>query len=297
MGKNARYKQEKRRKRKKNKGLILVVIFTIIGFLFIAFGSMILLFKVEEVVVDGNIHYTQEEIQKKVLNDYVSENTILASLFKRNEKIEGLRFVDSIQVNFVSQNKICVIVNEKEVAGYVEDGEKCYYFNHEGMIEEITKGPVATAEERAKDEADKNNASAGEEGEDGITPYIEETPLKHFIPLVRGLKYTIEETEDGKKLVVDNFTIFNTLASLKKMLNKDSLPPEYVFVDADYNISLFYENIEVRLGKDVDLENKIATLAAIMPKIENMSGTLILENYSTTQNGVIFQRKDVKPVD
>ena len=294
MGKDTRNKQGKRRKRNKNKGLFLVVFFTIMGFLFIAFGSMMLLFNVEEVVVEGNIHYTKEEIEKKVLTDYVSENTILASLFKRNEKIEGLRFVDSVQINFVNQNKICIVVNEKDVVGYIEDGEKCYYFNYDGLIEEVTKGPVLTVEERERIEANKNNQSAGAENQDGITAYIEETPLKHFVPLVKGLNYTIEETEDGSKLVVDNFTIFNTLASLKKMLNKDSLPPEYVFVDKDYNISLFYEDIEVRLGKDVDLENKVATLAAIMPKIENMSGTLILENYSTTQNGVIFQRKDVE---
>ena len=45
-------------------------------------------------------------------------------------------------------------------------------------------------------------------------------------------------------------------------------------------------------GKDVDLEKKMSTLAAILPKIEGMCGTLMLENYSDSQNGVIFQKKE-----
>lgn len=299
MRKHVRQEYEETRKEEKGGSLFLTIASTVMGFLIIAIIAVFFLFQVEEVVVEGNVHYTEEEIKQTVMIDFVSENTILASLFKRNVKINDTAFIESIHVDYMDRNKICITVNEKDVVGYVEDDDGiCYYFNRDGLVVEETEGPVMTAEERMQMEESKNNESAGEEGEDGITAFVEETPVKNFVPLVKGLEYTIQEKNpekeksSEKEIVVDNMTVFNTLASLKQMINKDNIPPEYVEFDAEYNIYLIYESIEVRLGQDVDLENKMSTLAAIMPKLEGMSGTLMLENYSSIQSGVIFQKKE-----
>ena len=285
-----------------HKGYGMTIACTVLGCLIIAIVVLFTAFRVDpnEVEVEGNIHYTKEEIKKWVLDDFISENTILASLFKGDKNIEDIAFIEAYQVEYMDRNKICIIVDEKEVVGYVEENTKCYYFDRDGAIVEETDGPVLTAEERQMQEERKANEEAGVTGEDGIAPQMEETKIRNFVPPVRGLAYTIETTSgkdvsqasERKRLIVENKTIFNTMASLKQMINKDNIPPEYVYFDEEYNIYLFYEAIEVRLGQDIDLENKMSTLAAIMPKIEGMEGVLKLENYSNIQSGVIFQKKE-----
>lgn len=281
-----------------NSGFGLTIACTIMGCLILAIIIVFFAFRVDsnEVVVEGNIHYTESEIKQWVLDDFVSENTILASLFKGEREVKNIPFIESYQVDYMDRNKICIVVNEKDVVGYIEENTMCYYFDRDGVIVEETEGPVMTAEERLRQEEKKQNEEAGVQNENGIAPEMEETALKNYVPPVRGLAYTIETKEkDGKqikRLVVENALVFNTMASLKQMINKDNIPPEYVSFDQEYNIYLFYEDIEVRLGQDVDLEKKMTTLAAIMPKIKNMEGTLMLDNYSSIQNGVIFQKKE-----
>lgn len=298
MKKKKMQEYEEMREREKRGNVGMTIVCTALGCLIIAIGIVFFAFQVDpkEVVVEGNVHYTEDEIKQWVLDDFISQNTVLASLFKSDDHVEDIPFIESYQVDFLERNKICITVNEKEVVGYVEENQMCYYFDRDGMIVEETEGPVMTAEERMQQEESKQNEEAGTEGEDGIAPSVEETPVKNFVPPVRGLAYTIETTEKNgetvKRLVVENKSVFNTMASLKQMINKDNIPPEYVTFDEAYNIYLFYDSIEVRLGKDVDLENKMTTLAAILPKIEGMSGTLMLENYSDSQNGVIFQKKE-----
>lgn len=298
MKKQKMQEYETMRERDKSGNIGITIVCTALGCLIIAIGIVFFAFRVNpnEVVVEGNVHYTEDEIKQWVMDDFISQNTILASLLKGDDNVQDIPFIESYQVDFLERNKICITVNEKEVVGYVEENQMCYYFDRDGMIVEETEGTVMTAEERMQQEESKLNEESGMEGEDGIAPSVEETPVKNFVPPVRGLSYTIETTQKNNKtvkhMVTDNKSVFNTMASLKQMINKDNIPPKYVTFDEEYNIYLFYESIEVRLGKDVDLENKMTTLAAILPKIEGMSGTLMLENYSDSQNGVIFQKKE-----
>lgn len=298
MNKQRTQDYEELREKERSGNLGMTIACTVMGCLIIAVIIVFFAFQVDskEVVVEGNIHYTDEEIKQWVLDDFISGNTILASLFKGNKHVEDIPFIESYEVDYMERNKICITVNEKEVVGYVEENQMCYYFDRDGVIVEETEGAVMTAEERKQQEESKQNQEAGTEGEEGITPQVEETPVKNYVPPVRGLAYTIESKGEGenqtKHLIVENTSIFNTMASLKQMINKDNIPPEYVSFDEEYNIYLYYDGIEVRLGQDIDLENKMTTLAAIMPKIEGMEGTLMLENYSSIQNGVVFQKKE-----
>ena len=72
-------------------------------------------------------------------------------------------------------------------------------------------------------------------------------------------------------------------------MNKDNIPPEYISFDEYDNLTLYYENIEVRLGQEENLEIKMTALASIMPNVEGMSGILHLESYTSVNNDVIFE--------
>lgn len=281
--------------KQKHSNVGMTVACTVLGCVILAVVIVFVAFRVDpkQVVVEGNVHYTEEEIKQWVMDDFLSQNTILASLFKKDDHVEDIPFIESYDVDYLERNKICITVTEKEVVGYIEENTTCYYFDRDGRIVEVTEGPVMTAEERQQQMDIKENETAGTDGEFGIAPSIEETEVRNFVPPVRGLAYKIETNGEGeKKLIVSDPSIFNTMASLKQMINKDNIPPKYVSFDSESNIFLFYENVEVRLGQDVDLEKKMSTLAAIMPKLDGMAGTLMLENYSDSQNGVVFEKKN-----
>lgn len=283
------------REKQKHSNVGMTIACTVLGCVILAVVIIFFAFRVDpkQVVVEGNVHYTEEEIKQWVMSDFLSQNTILASLFKKDDHVEDIPFIESYDVDYLERSKICITVTEKEVVGYIEENTTCYYFDRAGRIVEVTDGPVMTAEERQREEEMKANETAGTEGESGIAPSIEETPVRNFVPPVRGLAYKIEGDEAGEqKLIVSDPSIFNTMASLKQMINKDNIPPKYVSFDSESNIFLFYESVEIRLGKDVDLEKKMSTLAAIMPKLDGMTGTLLLENYTDSQNGVIFEKKN-----
>ena len=99
--------------------------------------------------------------------------------------------------------------------------------------------------------------------------------MENYIPLVKGLELKEPEKEseedseensdtdkeeeeplvqEGKKLNVTNISAFQTIATITTFVNKDNIPPEYISFDEYDNLTLYYENIEVRLGQEENLE-------------------------------------------
>ena len=57
--------------------------------------------------------------------------------------------------------------------------------------------------------------------------------------------------------------------------------------------TLYYGNIRVLLGQDTLLEEKIARVAAILPKLSNEAGELHLEEFTSGTTQIIFSRDNV----
>lgn len=279
MGKGTR-KKRTRKKRKENTKLIALV--TVSGILVLAILLFLFLFQINTVTVEGNIHYTDAEVKAMVMDDIFSGNSLLFSLTKRTEEIENVPFMESIRVEMTARDAIRLVVTEKNIVGYLACDNAYWYFDRDGMVVEKTAEPVLTAEERLEKAASENT-------DEGVIQGAE-LPVKNFVPLVEGLSF--EQITVGKELNIPNPGIFNALSSINQMINKDNIPPDKVVYDEDSNITLVYGDIEVRLGKDEQLEEKMNTLASIMPQMEGMSGVLHLEDYSTSQSGVVFEKNE-----
>lgn len=269
-----------RKKRKENTKLIALV--TVSGILVLAILLFLFLFQINTVTVEGNIHYTDAEVKAMVMDDIFSGNSLLFSLTKRTEEIENVPFMESIRVEMTARDAIRLVVTEKNIVGYLACDNAYWYFDRDGMVVEKTAEPVLTAEERLEKAASENT-------DEGVIQGAE-LPVKNFVPLVEGLSF--EQITVGKELNIPNPGIFNALSSINQMINKDNIPPDKVVYDEDSNITLVYGDIEVRLGKDEQLEEKMNTLASIMPQMEGMSGVLHLEDYSTSQSGVVFEKNE-----
>ena len=71
---------------------------------------------------------------------------------------------------------------------------------------------------------------------------------------------------------------------LEKMEEK---PDRLVFNDLN-QLVLYYGTIEVRLGDDENMDEKINRLVGILPELEGMSGILHLENTTEDSESVVF---------
>ena len=72
------------------------------------------------------------------------------------------------------------------------------------------------------------------------------------------------------------------------MILQYDICPDSVEFDANLNITLHYGSVDVLIGEDDLLEEKMARVAAILPSLEGKSGTLHLESYSSDTENIVF---------
>ena len=260
----------------------MVTLVCVSGVLTVAVILFICLFHIKKITVEGNIHYTEEEIKAMIMGDAFSENSILFTLKNGTQEMEDVPFLESIRVEMIARDEVRLMVTEKSIVGYLEYNGAYWYFDRNGIVVEKTAEPAMTAEERIAAENAENT-------EDGVV-ISEEMPVKNFVPLVEGDGLRFEKLVLNQKLDISDPGIFNALSSINQMINKDNIPPDKVIYDADSNITLIYGDIEVWLGKDEHLEEKMNTLASIMQEMDGLSGILHLEEYDSSRSGVIFEK-------
>ena len=111
----------------------------------------------------------------------------------------------------------------------------------------------------------------------GIVQIITEEPLEN-VPKIEGID--VKEAVQGERLSGINTTKLNTILSVGKMLEKMEEKPD--------RLVLYYGTIEVRLGDDENMDEKINRLVGILPELEGMSGILHLENTTEDSESVVF---------
>ena len=63
-------------------------------------------FTVKTVVVEGNVHYTDEEIQEMVMGDRLGHNSIYLSMKYHDKQIKDVPFVETMDVTIVSADSV-----------------------------------------------------------------------------------------------------------------------------------------------------------------------------------------------
>ena len=110
---------KKKKKKKKEIGRY----FVILGIAVLALCIFFLImerYTVKTITVEGNIHYTNDEIVNMVMKNRLDRNSLYLSLKYRKKGIEGIPFIEKMSVNILAPDTIKVIVYEKAVAGYIE---------------------------------------------------------------------------------------------------------------------------------------------------------------------------------
>lgn len=210
-------------------------------------------FHVENVSVEGNVHYTKEEIEEMVIKDRLSANSLYLSFRYRNKEIRNIPFIEKMSVRVDSPNSITIRVYEKTVAGYVEYMGRYMYFDREGIV-------VESSETRTSG-----------------------------VPQVTGINF--DHVVLYEPLPVEDTAIFSEVLSITQMLSKYDIVTDKIFFNSENEITLYFGNVRARLGKD-DLEEKVMRLQQILPNLEGETGVLDMQNYSDDRKNVTFRRDD-----
>lgn len=208
-------------------------------------------YKVENIRVEGNVHYTKEEIEAMVLRDRLSYNSLYLSLKYRNREIKNIPFIETMSVKVESPDTITIMVYEKKVAGYVEYMGRYMYFDREGIVVESSETKTAG------------------------------------IPQVTGVKF--DHVILYEPLPVENEAIFQQILSITQMLSKYEISTDKIYFNEAYEITLYFERVRVRLGMG-NLEEKIMQLQLMLPSLTGESGVLSMENFSDDRKNVTFKK-------
>lgn len=248
-------REQRRRKKRRKIGLLVFLVLLLL----IAIGTFIVInvFTVEHVVVEGNELYSPEQIQNMVLNDEYSWNSLYVDLKYRFLDVGDVPFVDTMEISLDDPHTVRISVYEKGILGsfYIDTLGQYAYFDKDGFVVETSSDVIKG------------------------------------VPKITGI--SCDTVVLYEKLPLENEAILNRLLSLTQILKKYDLSPENIHYDSAENPVLIYGSIEVVVGSDDYLTQKIARLSAILPQLSGLSGTLHLDTWTPDTTDIVFDRSDL----
>ena len=216
-------------------------------------------FTVENVVVEGNELYSSTQIENMVLNDEYSWNSLYVDLKYRFVDIGEVPFVDTMEVSLDNPHTVHIKVYEKGMLGYLyinSIGQNAY-FDKDGFVVETSTEVI-----------------------DGV-------------PKITGI--SCEEVVLYEKLQLENSDILRDLLNLTQTLKKYNLLPDEIQYDSNMEPVLYYGTIQVKIGSEDNLSQKVVRLSIILPQLDGLSGTLHLETWTPETTDIIWDRAEEQP--
>ncbi|MCM1120440.1 MAG: FtsQ-type POTRA domain-containing protein [bacterium] len=250
----------RRRQTKKRKWpIILLIVFCVTGVVLGAGYYVLSTYTIKNVYVEGNVHYTQEEIQEIVMDGFLGNNSLYLSLKYKNKGIEDIPFVDVMDVSILSPDTIRITVYEKALAGYVTYMDSYMYFDKDGYV-------------------------------------VESSQIKtEGVPQITGLKFATCTL--GQKLPVEREEIFVRIMDLTKLLSKYKLSPDRIYFRNYTEITLYFADVRVALGEGDNLEDKLMVLPVFLRDLEGQKGVLRMENYTRDRTTTVFEKDESEKTD
>ena len=230
----------------------VMIVFGMIALVLCIFLFLMNRFTVKTITVEGNVHYSNDEIVSMVMKNKLDHNSLYLSMKYRKKGIVGIPFIEKMSVDIMSPDSIKITVYEKAVAGYIEYLGKYMYFDKDGIIVETSD--VKTA----------------------------------GIPQVTGLQFDYVVLHE--RLPIENDTMFQSILDITQLLTKYEIQIDKIYFDQNNQMTLYFENIRVRLGDISNIDDKIMRLKAILPELEGQKGILRMENYEEGMKNITFNR-------
>ncbi len=230
---------------------ISVVLLLLFIALFAGYRYITVNYTVTTVYVEGNVHYTNEEIMDMVMEGRYGHNSLFLSFKYKDKSIEGIPFIEKMDISVQDPHTVKIEVYEKALAGYVEYLDRYMYFDKDGIV-------VESSTEKTKG-----------------------------IPLVTGLQF--EHVVLYRPLPVEDAAIFTDILSITQLVNKYNLSIDRIYFGSDGTLTLCFDEVKAAFGKGEHLEAKIMELQYILPFLEGKSGIVRMENYTEDTRDITFE--------
>lgn len=209
-------------------------------------------YTVRTIYVEGNLHYTEEEIKAIVTDGFLGDNSLYLSWKYRNKGIEGVPFVDVMDVSILAPDTIRITVYEKALTGYVRNLDTYMYFDKDGYVVESS-----------------NIRTIG-------------------VPQILGLEF--DHVVVGEMLPVEDERIFDEILNITRLLKKYSLMADKIVFGLSGDLTVHFGEVKVALGNDEDmLENKLMLLPELLPRLEGKRGLLQMQTYDEDSGKYVFK--------
>lgn len=251
------------KKSKKKKKKIRRRIFIILGIVAVLFIAFALLFftRVKNVEVEGNEFFTDEQIEATIFDEDFNRKPLIILWNEIFNKHKIIPFVDSYKVKLTGLTSAKVVLDIKSMVGRLSYGTSNIYVNRDGLVVEST------------------------------------TDIYPDIPLVMGLG--VDETVPGMSLPIESEKL-DSMLEIKHFLSDNTISyagvegkafdvVDRVNFDDGGNIEIYVGEICVRLGSSYHLAEKLREMVDILPSLEGKSGTLHLEDYSSTDDSHVYR--------
>ena len=215
------------------------------------YSYLITNYSVTKIYVEGNVHYTNEEVIGMVMEGYYGNNSLLLSLKYKDRSIEGVPFVEKMDVSVLDPHPIKIEVYEKALAGYVEYLEKYMYFDKDGIVVESSD---------------------------------EKTP---GVPMVTG--FVFDHVILHEPLPVEDETVFKSVLNITQLVNKYNLTVDRIYFGSDDTLTLYFGGVRAALGTFESLDEKIMRLQDMLPSLTEKKGILHMENYTEETKNISFE--------
>ncbi|MBR6315602.1 MAG: hypothetical protein IKR58_01205 [Lachnospiraceae bacterium] len=237
---------------------ILIIAALLLIILAGAFWYVTTEYKVTEMAVEGNIHYTSQEVANMVLPGGIRNNSLYLKLWYRNRQMPDIPFVETMDVEILSHHKIQVTVYEKALAGCFEYLGKYMYFDKDGIVVESS------------------------------------SKLTEGVPQIKGLSF--DHVVLFEQLPVDNEDIFSEILKVTQLLDKYELKADQIYFSTIGEVTLYFDQVRVTMGGEDYIDEKVMELIEILPNLEGMSGILHMESYTPETTKVTFVPDDINAV-
>lgn len=235
---------------------VLIAIALLAGAMLAGYYYVVHTYTIKNVYVEGNVHYTKEEIQNIVMDGMLGNNSLYLSAKYKNKGIENIPFVDVMDVSILAPDTIKITVYEKALAGYVKYMESYMYFDKDGYL-------------------------------------VESSGVKTLgVPQITGLSF--EHMVLGQALPVENKEVFGNILNITQLLNKYELSSDKIYFHSTDEVTIYFGEIKVAIGKvDESLENKLMLLPNFLKELEGKKGTLQMENYEERNGRFTFKPDEI----
>lgn len=249
--KNKAAKEKTARKRFPGFLKVLIVLVLLAACVYAAYYYVITNYTIKNVYVNGNVHYSEEEIKDMVLTGRFSDNSLFLSMKNKYKPVSDIPFVETIDVKIEDKETVRITVYEKTLAGFIEYLGRYIYFDKDGIV--VESSLVKT------------------EG----------------VPEVVGVDFN--QIILYEQLPAKDEKLFSNVLEITKLMNKYNVNASKMYFKPNGDIVLYKDDIIISLGAFENLDVKIMNLPSILEKLQGLSGTLRMENYTEETKRHFFE--------